>query len=274
MPTGTTKFRNLIDDDVKDNGIQSKIMGDDMEIDTTLWESRLKPAFIRIDYRESIAYPPDDAYISTVNNVNEDDLEFKFHLAGFDDLVGHSDQNMIDGLGEIHCRHRQSRDTQEFWAVYMIGVHQISVKGDGDHIIATPGANSAGSVSYHLGKTVAYGLGDKMALVAAETVRDFYQLAATPGGVSEQNFRALVSLHELGHIAGLKHEAWVHPLIDGDGRIMDYGSLNAAIDLNIYFDSPPWPMSYPHPELNEMRFSDSAFRKIVQNRGGFSHFEF
>lgn len=191
VPDATAMFADLMDDDIL-NGSSFRITrSDHMEIDFSLWESRLRPALVVPVF--------DQPGAATHNSI----VPFALHI-GTDPLAD-PDVSQANELQDTIRTNKGSRSEPGFWVAYQLGAFQGHLSTSADPRI--------GEAIYGVTNTIA-ATSDSEAgsAVFAETIRDQAENDnATTVRVSD--LRRLTSIHELGHQFGMDDTGLHGPLM-------------------------------------------------------------
>jgi len=204
VPASTATLENMEDDDIAGGNTAQ-----DMVIDTSRWTSILEMACILPNFTKKDLSPGD------TNSVEQNDVAFTSNVtlgdpASSPALVESDVRAAID-------TNKQSESTYDFWVVYQLGVHQITPWFD----------NDPGSEAEVYGITFDRDMNedeDVGVVVAAEVVRD--GVTQTSVLISESEFKAITSIHELLHLFRLRDINSVQGI--DDGPIMDFDAIKDA----------------------------------------------
>ena len=178
-PADAAKFRNLEDDDVS-----HAVGAADMQIDASLWESRFKPACVKVDLTKTDLSP------NNADSVNQTNVTFETNLGTSDSQI---DEATIS-KAKIKAN-KQGVSTADFWVIYQLGAFQGRVDLDND-----PDTELSGSGLTLKGTSGDFAPADDKeagSLIFAEVCKD--QSVLNQAHLSFANWKKVVSVHEAAH---------------------------------------------------------------------------
>jgi hypothetical protein len=203
VPAASRRFADLMDDDVANNSANKITRSLDMQIDTRLWEQKMRPALVL-----PIAF---HSQVTRHNNI----VPFTSHLAGIS-FDTNADGAVVEALTTLIGQHKATRSEPGFWVVYQLGAFQSHVEQARD---PDDDSGAAGGVTIAVDSANA---GNAGSAVFAETLRDLSEGAARPAFVL---WRQLTSIHEAGHQFGLEdqdsHGTLMGATLGGDSHILN-----------------------------------------------------